>query len=69
MPAIIQLPGVSTVNFVVSHRSDGDFNSDVVDRTLLRSRRQELVALPWTQLNEVHGSDSQWVETPGVTRR
>jgi copper oxidase (laccase) domain-containing protein len=65
MPAFVQLPGISTVSFVVSHRSDGDFNSDVVDGTLLSSRRQELVPLPWTQLNEVHGSVSQWVETPG----
>ncbi len=66
MPATFQLPKNSAVNFVISHRADGDFNSDVVDRTLLNSRRQELVALPWTQLSEVHGSDSQWVETPGA---
>jgi copper oxidase (laccase) domain-containing protein len=65
MPAIVQLPSIPTVNFVVSHRSDGDFNSDVVDRALLSSRRQELVALPWTQLSEVHGLDSRWVDTPG----
>ena len=59
MPAFFQLPNHSAVNavinIVVSHRADGDFNSDVVDIITLHERRRALVDLPWTQLNEVHG--------------
>jgi copper oxidase (laccase) domain-containing protein len=65
MPATFQLPQNPTVNFVVSHRSDGDFNSDVVVADLLKLRRQKLVNLPWTQLSEVHGLTSVWVSQPG----
>jgi copper oxidase (laccase) domain-containing protein len=64
MPATFQLPKNPTVNFVVSHRSDGDFNSDIVVADLLKLRRQKLVNLPWTQLSEVHGLTSVWVSQP-----
>lgn len=69
MPAYFQLPNHSAVNavinIVVSQRSDGDFNSDVVDITTLHERRRVLVDLPWTQLNEVHGVETQWVAGVG----
>lgn len=65
MPAIFHLPNIPTVHVVVSHRADGDFNSDVVDLDVLKARRHDLVALPWTQLNEVHGVSSHWVHHPG----
>jgi copper oxidase (laccase) domain-containing protein len=65
MPAYFQLPNHSSLNFVVSHRADGDFNSDVVDATTLNERRRALVDLPWTQLNEVHGVETQWVAGVG----
>lgn len=65
MPATFQLSKNPAVNFVVSHRADGDFNRDVVLPDLLTSRRRKLVDLPWTQLSEVHGLSSLWVNSPG----
>ena len=65
MPATFQLSKNPAVNFVVSHRADGDFNSDVVLPDLLKTRRRKLVDLPWTQLSEVHGLSSLWVNSPG----
>ena len=65
MPAIFTLPNNPTVHVVVSHRTDGDFNSDAVECDVLHSRRQRLAPLPWTQLSEVHGVNSHWVEHPG----
>jgi copper oxidase (laccase) domain-containing protein len=65
MPATFQLSKNSEVNVVVSHRADGDFNSDVVLKNVLQLRRRKLVDLPWTQLSEVHGLSSLWVNRPG----
>jgi len=65
MPANFQLPSHPSVNFVVSHRRDGDFNSDVVDSGALDNRRRALIDLPWTQLQEVHGLGARWVARPG----
>ena len=65
MPATFQLSKNPAVNFVVSHRADGDFNRDVVLPDLLTPRRRKLVDLPWTQLSEVHGLSSLWVNSPG----
>ena len=65
MPATFQLSKNPAVNVVVSHCADGDFNSDVVPDNVLQQRRRKLVDLPWTQLSEVHGLTSQWVNRPG----
>ncbi len=65
MPAYFQLPSHPSVNFVVTHRRDGDFNSDVVDSAALDDRRRALIDFPWTQLQEVHGLGTRWVARPG----
>ena len=65
MPAYFQIPNHPSVNFVVSHRADGDFNSDVVDADALDSCRRALIDLPWTQLREMHGIDAHWVDSAG----
>lgn len=65
MPAYFQIPNCSSVNFVVSQRADGNFNSDVVDAVILDSRRRALIDLPWTQLREIHGIDAHWVDRAG----
>ena len=69
MPATFQLPNHPLVNFVVSHRVDGDFNSDVVELSILNTRRRALVDLPWTQLAEVHGLETRWVSDAGECDR
>jgi copper oxidase (laccase) domain-containing protein len=73
MPATFQLSKNPSdnfaVNFVVSHRADGDFNSDVVELSILNTRRRALVDLPWTQLNEVHGLEARWVSDAGECDR
>ena len=40
MPATFQLSKNPAVNVVVSHRADGDFNSDVVLGNVLQQRRR-----------------------------
>jgi len=50
---------------VCTTRADGDFNADVVDPDVLRTRQRAVVDLPWTWLDEVHGTDVIVVERPG----
>jgi polyphenol oxidase len=54
-----------TVQVVVSTKSDGDFNRDRVDPVTLDSRRRGVVDLPWTMLDEQHGTDVVAVGVPG----
>ncbi len=46
-------------------RADGDFNPDVVPATELARRQRAVVDLPWTWLDEVHGTDVAVVGHPG----
>lgn len=66
MPAPIAVPGRDDVRVVVSHRLDGDFNLKRVPADELVRRRRQLVDLPWTQLQEEHGTDCVVVEYPGA---
>lgn len=52
-----------------STRADGDFHLDRVDRAVLAARRRRLVDLPWTMLDEVHGTEVVTVDRPGAADR
>jgi hypothetical protein len=52
------------VGLVVSQRSDGDFHLET-DPVGLELRRRALVDLPWTMLDEVHGTDVVEIRAPG----
>jgi copper oxidase (laccase) domain-containing protein len=54
-----------TAHVVISGRADGDFHLEYVDPETLHARRQGLVALPWTQLDEGHGAHVVRVDEPG----
>lgn len=55
-----------TVHVRSSTRDHGDFNPDRVSAHQLEQRRRQLVDLPWTMLDEVHGSHAVVVDTPGA---
>ncbi len=46
-------------------RAEGDFNRDLVAPAERRARQRDLVDLPWTMLDEVHGCDVVTVARPG----
>lgn len=54
-----------TVHLLSTSKADGDLNPDVVSATELVRRQRALVALPWTWLDEVHGTDVAVVRYPG----
>ena len=49
-----------------STRADGDFHRIEVPFEQLESRRRRFVDLPWTQLDQVHGTAVVQVDAPGV---
>lgn len=53
------------VRWVVSERSHGDFCLSRVSSDLLRDRQRALIDLPWTLVNQVHGTDAIDVLVPG----
>ena len=53
------------VSVLVSTRDDGNFNRDRVPPHELDSTRRRLIDLPWTLLDERHGTDVVRVESPG----
>jgi polyphenol oxidase len=55
-----------TVRVVVSTRLHGDFHLERVPEADLRRRRRELVDLPWTMLDEQHGTEVVEVHAPGA---
>ena len=61
-PADVIIDGLVHVRW--SERSDGDFHLEAPAAPLLRSRRR-FVDLPWTQLDQCHGSTVVVVERPG----
>lgn len=48
-----------------STRADGDFHRTEVEFGELEARRRRLVDLPWTQLDQVHGTTVRRVDVPG----
>ena len=55
-----------SVNVRCSSRADGDFHRTAVPVEVLELRRRRLVDLPWTQLDEVHGTALIRVDAPGM---
>lgn len=53
------------VHLVTSDRSDGDLHPGRVGRERLERRRRTLVDLPWTMLDQLHGTTVVRVRTPG----
>ena len=53
------------VRVLASTRSDGDFHLDRVPAAELEERRRRLVDMPWTMLDERHGTDVVVVDRPG----
>jgi copper oxidase (laccase) domain-containing protein len=58
-----------TVRAVVSDRRHGDLHLIAVDGHALEARRRALVDLPWTMLDEVHGTDVVEVTHAGAADR
>jgi copper oxidase (laccase) domain-containing protein len=58
-----------TVHAVVSDRRHGDLHLIAVDGHDLEARRRALVDLPWTMLDEVHGTDVVEITRPGEQDR
>jgi copper oxidase (laccase) domain-containing protein len=56
---------VGTVRWVVSVRDDGDFRPERVAPELLWRRQRQLVDLPWTLVDQVHGTGVVEVAAPG----
>lgn len=54
-----------TVHVVATDRSHGDFHLDAVAPDVLARRRRAVVDLPWTMLDEVHGTTVVDVCRPG----
>jgi copper oxidase (laccase) domain-containing protein len=54
------------VHIRCSTRSDGDFHRTEVPLSELESRRRRFVDLPWTMLDEQHGTDVVRVDHPGA---
>jgi len=53
------------VSVVVSTRDDGNFNRDHAPADELESARRRLIDLPWTLLDERHGTNVVRVDWPG----
>jgi copper oxidase (laccase) domain-containing protein len=53
------------VRWRVSEREHGDFRPDRVPAHILRSRQHNLVGVPWTLAQQVHGVDATEVLSPG----
>ena len=49
-----------------STRSGGDFHRTEVAFDELEARRRRFVDLPWTQLDQVHGTTIRRVDTPAA---
>jgi len=49
-----------------STRSDGDFHRTGVPFDVLARRRRSFVDLPWTQLDQVHGTAAVRIDAPGA---
>lgn len=58
-------PAGDTVHIRWSTRSDGDFHRTEVPLAELEPRRRRLVDLPWTMLDEHHGTRVVAVDRPG----
>lgn len=58
--------GGRVVRVECSTRADGDFNRTEVPFDVLETRRRRFVDLPWTQLDEVHGTTAIRVDVPGA---
>lgn len=56
---------LGAVRIVCSRRSDGDFHRELVPAADLEPRRRGLVDLPWTMLDEHHGTTVVRVTVPG----
>jgi polyphenol oxidase len=56
-----------SVCWTVSQRGHGDFCPDRVASDLLLERQRALVDLPWTMVDQVHGTTAVEVTTPGQT--
>ena len=63
-PSLHLRRGTRDIHIRCSTVADGDFHIDG-DRVALRHRRQAFERGPWTQLDEVHGTDVLVVEQPG----
>ena len=55
-----------SVHVSCSTRADGDFHRTRVRFDVLTRRRRRFVDLPWTQLDQVHGTTAVRVDTPGA---
>jgi YfiH family protein len=64
--AISTSGGTAHVRFTT--RADGDMNADLVDAATLVRRQRGFVDLPWTVLDEVHGTCVVTVTEPGGQR-
>lgn len=53
------------MHVVCSTRADGDFHRDRVDAGRIERDRRRLVDVPWTLLDEVHGTAVVEVDEPG----
>jgi polyphenol oxidase len=56
---------VGAVRWIVSERCDGDFHIGRVKPEVLRHRQRDLVDLPWTLVDQVHGTEIVEVGSPG----
>ena len=61
---VVETPG-GPVHIVVSQRDDGDFNCDHVAPDQMETTRRRLIDLPWTLLDERHGTAAVRVTRPG----
>jgi copper oxidase (laccase) domain-containing protein len=64
-PAWEHRTDAGAVRVVESSRADGDFHLDLVAPAELAARRRRLVDLPWTMLDERHGTRVVRVRVPG----
>lgn len=60
------LLGDRTLQWVVSTRADGDLRPDLGDETSAARGRRRLVDLPWTLLDQQHGTGLVEVNHPGA---
>ncbi len=61
----LRLRDGAAVHVLCSTRADGDFHRTNVDLGELERRRRGLIDLPWTMLDEHHGTSAVRVEHPG----
>jgi len=57
---------VGRLHVRLSTRSHGDFRRTAVPLDELEQRRRAFVDLPWTMLDQRHGTDTVWVTVPGA---